>query len=76
MPSDTICKTIRQYNKNAIPKEDMEKLLEIARDYSKVKRMGKPEMRNSSPVFCAHKPSCFAYAREKIYSIDKYRTGV
>lgn len=37
MPPETICKTVRQYSKFPIPKEDMEKLLEIAADYRKVK---------------------------------------
>lgn len=34
---DTICKTVHQYNKERIPAEDMQKLQEIAKDYSKVK---------------------------------------
>lgn len=34
---DTVCKIIRQYNKDRIPAEDMQKLLEIARDYASVK---------------------------------------
>lgn len=37
MPSDTICKTVRQHNKLPILTEDMKKLQEIAADYSKVK---------------------------------------
>jgi putative transposase len=37
MSSDTICKTVCQYNKTAISEEDMEKLLEIAQDYGRVK---------------------------------------
>lgn len=37
MPSDTVYRTIRQYNKNPISEEDMKKLEEIAKDYSKVK---------------------------------------
>ncbi len=37
MPQDTLCKTIHQYNKVPVPKADMEKLLEIAQDYQKVK---------------------------------------
>lgn len=37
MSSDKICKTVRQYNKEPISKEDMEKLQDIAIDYSKVK---------------------------------------
>lgn len=35
--SETICKTVCQYNREPIPAEDMEKLKEIALDYSKVK---------------------------------------
>ncbi|GFI45124.1 hypothetical protein IMSAGC019_00434 [Lachnospiraceae bacterium] len=37
MPSGTVCKTIHQYNKEPIAKDDMKKLLEIAGDYAKVK---------------------------------------
>ncbi len=37
MQKNTICKTVRQYNKEPIPEEDMKKLQEIADDYSKVK---------------------------------------
>ena len=37
MPSDKICKTVRQFNKEPVSKEDMEKLQEIAVDYRKVK---------------------------------------
>ena len=37
MLPDTICKTVHQYNKEPISTEDMQKLLEIAKDYSKVK---------------------------------------
>ncbi|MCI8659497.1 MAG: transposase [Lachnospiraceae bacterium] len=37
MSSDKICKTVRQYNKVPISKEDMGKLQDIAIDYSKVK---------------------------------------
>jgi len=37
MPSEVICKTIRQYNKTPIPEKDMRKLMEIASDYNKVK---------------------------------------
>lgn len=37
MPSETICKTIHQYNKEPVNASDMQKLLEIARDYKKVK---------------------------------------
>lgn len=35
--SETICKTVCQYNKDSIQAEDMEKLCEIAEDYRKVK---------------------------------------
>lgn len=37
MSSDKICKTVHQYSKGTIPKADMQKLLEIAEDYKKVK---------------------------------------
>ena len=37
MPSNTICKTIHQYNKFPLSDEDLQKLLEIAEDYCKVK---------------------------------------
>lgn len=37
MPQNTICKTIHQYNKGRISKEDMAKLQEIAEDYRRVK---------------------------------------
>ena len=37
MPMDKVCKTIHQYNKEPIKDADMEKLLEIAEDYKKVK---------------------------------------
>lgn len=37
MPSEKICKTIHQYNKEPIPVADMQKFVEIARDYMKVK---------------------------------------
>lgn len=37
MPSEKICKTIHQYNKEPISAEDMHKLLEVAGDYKKVK---------------------------------------
>ncbi len=37
MSGNTICKTIRQYNKEPVSMEDMCKLLEIADDYGKVK---------------------------------------
>lgn len=37
MPSEVVCKTIRQYNKAPISEEDMRKLLEIAADYNRVK---------------------------------------
>ncbi len=37
MQKNTICKTVRQYNKEPISEADMKKLQEIADDYSKVK---------------------------------------
>ncbi len=37
MPSETIYKTIHQYSKFPIPAADMDKLLEVAKDYCKVK---------------------------------------
>ena len=37
MPTDRVCKTIHQHNKELVPKSDMQKLLEIAEDYRKVK---------------------------------------
>lgn len=37
MSSEVVCKTVRQYNKMPVPKEDMRKLLEIAADYNSVK---------------------------------------
>lgn len=37
MPPDTMCKTIRQYSQDPIPQSDMQKLLEIAKDYRTVK---------------------------------------
>ena len=37
MPSDTICKTIHQYNREPLSDENMKKLLEIASDYCMVK---------------------------------------
>lgn len=37
MSPDTVCKTVRQYNKISIPEEDMGRLLEIAKDYNRVK---------------------------------------
>lgn len=37
MAANTICKTIHQYNREPISREDMKKLLEIADDYKKVK---------------------------------------
>lgn len=37
MPADKICKTVRQQNREPVPKADLEKLLEIARDYCDVK---------------------------------------
>lgn len=38
MPQEKICKTVRQYSKEAISDEDMKKLQEIAGDYRKVKQ--------------------------------------
>lgn len=38
MPQDRICKTVRQYSKGPVPDDDMEKLLEIAEDYARVKK--------------------------------------
>ncbi len=37
MPSDKICKTVHQYNKEPISEGDMRKLLDIAEDYRAVK---------------------------------------
>ena len=37
MPPDKICKTIHQYNKVPISDGDMQKLLDIAQDFQKVK---------------------------------------
>ena len=37
MPPDKICKTVHQYNKEPISGEDMQKLLDIAEDFRKVK---------------------------------------
>lgn len=37
MSSDTICKTVHQYSKDPIPESDMQKLLEIAEDFCRVK---------------------------------------
>ncbi len=37
MPKETICKIIRQYNKEPIPAKHMQKLQEIAADYMQVK---------------------------------------
>ena len=37
MPPDKICKTVRQYNKEPIAKEDMRRLLDIAEDCRCVK---------------------------------------
>ena len=37
MSTDRVCKTIHQHNKELVPKSDMQKLLEIAEDYRKVK---------------------------------------
>ena len=37
MPSDKICKTVHQYNKAPVSEEYMQKLIDIAEDYRKVK---------------------------------------
>lgn len=37
MPRETICKTVHQYNREALPEEDMRKLQEIAEDCRQVK---------------------------------------
>ena len=37
MSKSTLCKTIRQHNKEPVPKENMEKLQEIADDYNKIR---------------------------------------
>lgn len=37
MPADTVCKIIRQYNQKPLSLEDMQKLQEIAGDYTRVK---------------------------------------
>ena len=37
MPPDTVCRTVHQYNSEPVSDEDMEKLQEIAQDYSRVK---------------------------------------
>ena len=37
MPPDKICKTVRQYNKEPIAKEDMRRLLDVAEDCRRVK---------------------------------------
>ena len=37
MPPESICKIVRQYNKNPISDEDMGKLQEIAKDFGNVK---------------------------------------
>ena len=37
MPPDKICKTVHQYNKDPVSKADMQRLLDIAEDYRKVK---------------------------------------
>ena len=37
MPRDTICKIVRQHNKGPVSPEDMQKLLEVAKDYASVK---------------------------------------
>lgn len=35
--AETVCKTLRQYSRGAIPEEDIKKLEEIAKDYCRVK---------------------------------------
>lgn len=37
MPKPVICRTVRQYSKGPVSQADMEKLLEVAEDYRKVK---------------------------------------
>ncbi len=37
MQAERVCKTVRQYSKDPIPKDSMDKLCEIAKDYNKVK---------------------------------------
>ena len=37
MQNNKVCKTVRQYNKEPVSREDMEKLKEIADDCRKVK---------------------------------------
>ena len=37
MPTEKICKTVHQYNKEPLEKSDMQKLMDIAEDYRKVK---------------------------------------
>lgn len=37
MKEKSLCKTVHQYNKQPVSKEDMDKLLEIARDYQTIK---------------------------------------
>ncbi|MCI8591893.1 MAG: hypothetical protein HFI88_06005 [Lachnospiraceae bacterium] len=37
MPQDKICKTVHQYSRGPVSREDMQKLLEVAEDYRKVK---------------------------------------
>ena len=37
MAPDSICKIVCQYNQKPVPKGDMDKLLDIAQDYSRVK---------------------------------------
>ena len=37
MPSDKVCKTVHQYNKEPVSSEDMQRLLDIAEDFRKVK---------------------------------------
>ena len=39
MSLDKICKTVHQYNKEPIADGDMQKLLDIAEDYRKVKNL-------------------------------------
>ena len=38
MPQDKICKTVHQYSRGPVSREDMQKLLEVAEDYRKVKK--------------------------------------
>ena len=37
MPTEKLCKTVHQYNKEPLEKSDMQKLMDIAEDYRKVK---------------------------------------